>query len=216
MIHSVAHSCLACSCALAFVVATTHAEAAAEIEVELAQCAEIENALERGQCYDALVERLELAPKAQHSRPSGHWKQRVDKSKFDDSKSVYLHVDADEEIQIGRYDVVQPILLMRCHENTTAIFISFDHFLGSDDIAIEYRIDREKTRSAVWYISSNHNSIGLWRGRTSIPFIRRLFGKDRILIRLTPYGDSPVTASFTVTGLRSAIGELAEACRWAP
>lgn len=182
----------------------------------IAKCAEIENSIRRTECYDALATRSGLAPEVKQLATTSKWRVSIDRSKFDDSQNVYLYVAADESVKISRYDTVHPDLWVRCLENRTAIFIQYDHFLGSDDLWVEYRIDRANTGSNSWNISTNNTSVGIWSGRPAISFIRRLFGKEKFLVRLTPYSESPVTVSFTVSGLRDEIGPLAKACHWTP
>ena len=182
----------------------------------IAKCAEIENSIRRTECYDALATRFGLAPEVNQRATASKWRITIDQSKFDDSQNVYLHVAADESVKIGRYDTVLPDLWVRCLENKTSIFINYDHFLGSDDILVEYRIDRANTGSNSWNISTNNTSVGIWSGRPAISFIKRLFGKEKLLVRLTPYSESPVAVSFTIAGLRDEIGPLAKACHWTP
>ena len=192
------------------------AENLESIKKQIAGCAEITSTLKRSECYDALAKKLGLQPKSERTEPAGEWDKRVDRSEFDDTKSVYLTLLADKPVAVGRYNVVTPELWVRCHENTTAFYIIFEEFLGSRGIKVEYRIDRQTTRETRWLISSNSTAAGLWNGSGSIPFIRKLFGAERLLIRVTPYNESPVTVSFAIGGLRTAVAELAEACNWRP
>lgn len=187
-----------------------------DIKKGIAGCALIESVIKRVECYDDLSRALDLEPTRKSIQTSSQWSLRIDQSKFKDTKDVYLSVEANDSVRIGPYDIVKPTLWVRCMENTTSIFIVYNHFLGSDGIKIEYRIDRERALEDLWYISTDHNSVGLWRGNTSLPFIRRLLGKSTLLVRLTPFSESPVTVSFTVSGLREEIGQLAAACNWSP
>ncbi|WP_119458542.1 type VI secretion system-associated protein TagO [Rhodospirillaceae bacterium SYSU D60014] len=187
-----------------------------EIRKGIARCAEMASDVQRLECYDGMAHQLDFTPEVTSRITASKWRVKIDESKFDDSKSVYMYVESDEPVRISRYDTVRPTFWVRCKENTTATIVSYDHFLGSGDMLVEYRIDREPARNDRWNISTNHNSIGLWRGQQSIPFIRRLFGKDTLLVRLTPYGENPATVSFTISGLRDEIGPLAQACNWSP
>ena len=153
-------------------------------------------------------------PPAQAQERGGQWFQSKDTSKFDDSTNVFLRVVADEEVWVSKYNQFRPVLWITCREDTTDIFIEFDEFLGSDDTRVEYRLDKLKAQSGRWRISSDHQAVGLWRGNTSIPFIKRLFGKTLLAVRLTPYGESQVSTTFTIYGLEDRIGDLRQACHW--
>lgn len=182
----------------------------------IAKCAEIENSIRRTECYDELAGRFDLAPEVKQRATASKWRVQTDQSKFDDTQNIHLYVNADDSVKIGKYDTVLPQLIVGCLENNTSFYIDYKHFLGSDDIRVEYRIDRGKTQSESWVISSDHYAVGVWSGRTAIPLIKRLLGKKKLLVRLTPYSESSVAVSFTIAGLRDEIGPLAKACHWKP
>ena len=161
-----------------------------------------------------LVFILAVAEGLSQTANASEWDKSVSTSDFDDSKTVILTLPADEPVTAGVFGYAVPTLAIRCQEDTTSIYINFGTFLDTDDMRVEYRIDSEAAQSATWYISTNYEAVGLWRGGQSIPFIRRLLDKDRFLFRLTPYGENTVVAKFSIAGLRDEAEELAEACHW--
>ena len=86
-------------------------------------------------------------------------------------------------------------------------YITYDTFLGSDTISVTLRFGRESAEQATWGISTHHESAFI-RGDIG-HFVDRLERVDSLIVRLTPYSESPVTVSFSPHG----IGKVKEAIR---
>jgi type VI secretion system protein VasI len=41
-----------------------------------------------------------------------------------------------------------------------------------------------------------------------------MFGKSTMIVRITPFGENPFTATFNISGLEEAIVPLRQACKW--
>ena len=107
-------------------------------------------------------------------------------------------------------------LVIRCVENTTALYFHFGGLFMSDldHGHVEYRIDKKKPSSRRFQESNDHEALGLWSGAGSIPFIKEMFGAEKLLIRATPHSESMVTGEFNIGGLEQAIEPLRKACHW--
>jgi type VI secretion system protein VasI len=142
------------------------------------------------------------------------WMVSTDVSEIDDSRSVFVQLSATTPVyySYGRSHV--PMLTLRCSEGTTAAYIDWGEFLGSDDLPVEVRVDSSAARERRWDISSDNQAAGLWYGGTAIPFIQSLIDSNKLVVRLTPYSESPVTATFVTTGFRQHASQLAQACGW--
>lgn len=186
-----------------------------DIANRLGRCAEIGNPVERVACYDALAGDLGVAEPEIEVRNSGSWTLATETSPIDDSTNVYLRVASNETIP-GRFGTtsVRPILWIRCAENTTSVFVNWRTYLGLNNTRILYRIDNEQAENRRWNISTSNEAVGLWSGRASIPFIRRLLDRQTLLTQVTPYGESPVMVTFDISGLSDAIQPLRESCNW--
>jgi type VI secretion system protein VasI len=144
----------------------------------------------------------------------------MDRSPLDDSPSVFLSVIATDPLPnpYGFGDPTYAGVIIRCKENTTAFFITFGdslmfpEMIGRSDI--DYRLDQDRPGRKELRPSSDMKALGLWRGDTSIPFIKTLLEKDQLFIRAYPMGSSPVEATFPISGLGDAIVPLREACGW--
>jgi type VI secretion system protein VasI len=142
------------------------------------------------------------------------WIVSEEQSPLDDSRNVYISTRS-LQMTLGTLRLpVTPTLHLRCAENTTSIFVTWESFLDNESVEVTTRIDKLPAKSSYWNVSTDFEAVGLWNGADAIPFIRSLFGHHRLLVRVTPYGDSSQTAVFNLEGLAEAAGPLMAACHW--
>lgn len=152
--------------------------------------------------------------KAPPPEPRSPWSVASRQSKIDDSTNVYVSTEARGTIP-GTIGVpVRPTLWISCRENTTRLYVAWDRFVTTQDTVVTYRIDSQPARKRRWNMSTDHESTGLWSGGAAIPFVKSLFDTNQVLFRVTPHGDSAVTATFDTDGLAEKIKPLREACHW--
>ena len=150
--------------------------------------------------------------------PNGLWQIMTDTSPMDDSKSVFATLPSKTMID-GRYGgaPAPAKIVMRCMEHSTnVLFMVNDHFLA--DVQgygrVEYRIDDKKAAHVNAEESTDNMALGLWSGKRAIPFIKSLFGGERLTVRITPYNESPYTMEFDIRNTEAAAQDLRAACGW--
>jgi len=189
--------------------------AASELNpADFAKCTEISSSVEKLACFDAAAEANGLSSKIETSNPRGEWRSWTDTNKFTDRTDAYISVEAKNTVQMNSYKTTLPRLYIRCADNTTALVITFDGFLTTDKTYLRYRIGDGKPATARWNVSTNYESAGLWRGGQSIPFIKSLFGEERLLVEVTPHGESPLSVEFNITGIEEAVSDVRKYCNW--
>lgn len=180
------------------------------------ECISIENDLDRLACYDR--ESGRTPEKELIIPPSGNWQVSKETSKLTDQTSVFLTVESQEVVNCGWNRGERIRLWVRCVENTTALLFQTNCHMTSSDYSdygeITYRLDSEKARTVQGNESTNNRSLGLWSGGRSIPIIKQMFGKSVMVVRMTPFGENPFTATFNISGLEEAIEPLRNACHW--
>jgi len=195
---------------LAIVVATVAAGAA-----EASDCLTIDNDLDRLACYDRESGRT---PKLKVLPSANSWEVREETSKLTDQPTVTLFVRSKEDVDCGWNRGNKITLVVRCLENTTSLYFDTGCHMTSSEYNdfgdITYRLDDEKARTVSGNDSTDHRALGLWSGGRSIPVIKQMFGKSQMIVRMTPYGQSPFTATFDIAGLEQAAQPLREACGW--
>lgn len=188
------------------------------------ECPSIDDDITRLSCYDAkygiVAAEEEAAPASEQIEITvdlGEWDKRVDVSALTDEKNVFLFLQSTNRIPGSYGGSGNGRLWLRCMENTTAVLFDFnDHFMS--DIQgygrVEYRIDDLELASISTSTSTDNKTLGLWRGSAAIPFIKRLLGHDQLIVRATPYNESPMTLTYDIRGIDDAIVELRETCSW--
>lgn len=177
------------------------------IKKEIAMAAAIENSVRRLAAYDEIAVKHGLAPRSEVLEESeGKWRITTDVSPIDDSKSIFCFLEADSSVQVG-YDTIKPTLVIRYKEGELDGYITYDVFLGSDTISATLRFGKEGAEQATWGISTDHKAAFI-RGDIGY-FINRLERVNSFIVRLTPYGESSVTVSFSPQG----IGAVKQAIR---
>lgn len=177
-------------------------------------CLVIENDLDRLACYDTLSGRT---AKSTTAYGKGKWHVQSEVSDFKDTKDVYLTLTSEDSVQCGFGSGGTLTLMLRCKENTTSLLIITPCHVASGFYGygmVEYRIDNHTAQKKQFDESTDNTTLGLWSGGKSIPVIKSLFGADRLLVRFTPFNESPVTGEFVVSGVEEAITPLRESCHW--
>lgn len=181
----------------------------------IARCAAIDSPTQRLACFDALATRLGVARPAVTTTTSpggiGTWKVSTETSPIDDSKNVYLMLEAQESIP-GLIGTVRPTLVVRCKERKTEAYIIWGVYLGLEETNVLTRLDEEKATSTTWNISTD-NKATFYRG-SEIQWLRQLLPHRKLLAQVTPYGESPTMVTFMLTGMTQAMRPLQEACGW--
>jgi type VI secretion system protein VasI len=178
----------------------------------IANCAANDSDAVRLICYDNLSKSLGVdKPKTKITKGKGKWRVREDKSAIDDSVNVYLSISANESIKSG-YNTARPSLYLRCAENKTNIFLTWDLYLGLDETRMLIRFDKQKAKTSTWSISTDNKAVFV-QG-SDIKFAKEMMKHDKLLTQVTPYGESPVMATFDIRGLSEAIIPLRKTCHW--
>lgn len=184
-------------------------------QAKLLACQTEINGTKRLACYDQLFPQATTteAESAQGSAPNtGKWQTSVSTSPVDDSKNIILSLESDDYIRSRFGTSVKPTLYLACREKKTEVFIDWDVYLGIRDTSMLYRLDKQKAIEKEWTISTDTKAV-FYRG-SDISFIKSLTKADKMFARITPYGESPVNATFDLRGLPDAVKQLQNACGW--
>lgn len=178
-------------------------------------CVRIQNDLDRLACYDKAAGRTPRVERIAAS--AGVWEVHKATSKLTDQTNVSLWVDSDEPVDCRWRRGTKISLVVKCAEDkTTLYFATGCHMTDSRHNNygnITYRLDKEKAQTVQGTASTNSRALGLWGGG-AIQLAKKMFGKSQMVVRMTPYGQSPFIATFKIAGLEQAIKPLRAACNW--
>lgn len=179
---------------------------------EIAAAAAIPNSVDRLAAFDQIAARHKLAPESnkQVTTPTpGKWRVSTDISPVDDSQTVFGVLECDEPTRIGYNRTVVPALAIRFKEGKLEAYIIYGVFLGSDLIEATIRFGKDAPQTQRFSISSDHKAAFV-RGDVSA-FLQKLSASETLLVRLTPYGENPITVSFSTEGVQKVLDAVAEA-----
>ena len=193
-------------------------------EKMIEKCHQISTDLERLKCYDketgyneTTTEPEEIAePKPEPSiEPEGkQWRYSEERSALDNRKDVWLSVISDNTEGNSIGSPIRATLWLRCMENTTSVLIGFDRYT-SDNQNVRYKFDNESVQKQWMQTMRGGDGIGIWSGSRAIPFIKKMYGKERMVVAYDTY-TGPVEFTFNIAGVQERIAPLAEACEWKP
>lgn len=178
---------------------------------EVAACASKTNTVERLSCFDDLAAKHNLAPSTttESKAGAGQWVSSTDTDPMTD-KSIHTAVLL---AQSGKGRFGDPIgLVVRCSNNKTEMFISWQSYLGRDTISTTYRVGKSAAKTARWSLSTN-NKAAFFPG-SPIPVLKEIIEADSFVANVTPYNESPVTAVFNTTGAGAALEDVRKGCGW--
>lgn len=155
------------------------------------------------------------APDTSTQGNPGKWIVSVDKNPLDDTKQVVIGLDADSGMSKYGKSIS---FVARCLSNTTEAYVIWNDYLGDDSgrmgnwKRVTYRIGDRKAKTARWTVSTDKEAtfVSGWAG----DFLKQMLDEDKMVLQVTPYNESPVTAIFDIRGLRSVLPELADTCNW--
>ncbi|HHT7527880.1 TPA: type VI secretion system-associated protein TagO [Raoultella planticola] len=180
------------------------------------ECRSEINGTKRLACYDKLfpqdaTEEGVSAAVEPASNP-GKWLTHITTSPVDDSKNVVLMLPSNDSIRTPYGETVTPTIFVACREKKTEVFINWDVYLGLEETSMLYRLDKQKAVERSWSISTDTKAV-FYSGR-DIDFVKALMKADKMFARITPYNESPVSVTFDLAGLNSALKPLQQACGW--
>lgn len=178
-------------------------------------------------CYDKETGYVEPQPDEQEKvankeqkvepeeKPLGkQWRYRDEVSALDDRTDVWLSLSSKNTEGNAIGSPTRATLWVRCMENKTNVFIGFGRYT-TDNQSVKYKLDDGPVQKQWMETMRGGEGIGIWSGSRAIPFIKRTFGKQRLVISYNTY-TGPVEFKFDISGLRERIDPLATACHWKP
>ncbi|MDP8249597.1 type VI secretion system-associated protein TagO [Pseudochrobactrum saccharolyticum] len=183
---------------------------------DINQCLNISNDLDRLTCYDKVSGHTPVTTNT--TIKNSPWVSSTETSKLTDDKNVVIFVESEDPINCRWNRTDKASLVLRCHEKRTLLHINTQCHMTSSEYDsygdVTYRLDSEKAKTTSMTASTDNRALGLWTGGKSIPVIKQMIGKEKLVVRMVPYGESPITATFNITGLEEAIKPLRTECKW--
>uniref|UniRef100_UPI003341D5BE type VI secretion system-associated protein TagO n=1 Tax=Castellaniella defragrans TaxID=75697 RepID=UPI003341D5BE len=191
--------------------ASSGAWASSASKDDLAVCAAKSNAVDRLECFDALAEKVGATVTTTNttSKSSGKWSTSTDTDPMTDESIHFAMLRSSSGT--GKYgDAV--VMTVRCKDKKTEMYINWKSYLGRDTISTTYRVGKDKAKTSKWDVSTDHKA-AFFPG-SPVSLLKAIAENDSFVASLTPYSESPVTASFDTTGAAAALADIRKGCGW--
>jgi hypothetical protein len=140
------------------------------------------------------------------------WQFTESKDPMDDSVSVLLYREADEEVGSG-FSKIRPTMVLRCEGKKLQAYINFkgtvDYNYQTDLSAVRLRFDDKTAKLEGWSISTSREALFAPNPRT---FLRNLLDSKVLLVEWRQLGEKTNVARFTSDDLKAHVGKFTAAC----
>ena len=146
-------------------------------------------------------------PVREASKPSESGKRKTwevwkDKSPLDDSTVYTVRREAESPVR-GGFRKSPPVLILRHKEGKCEAYISWPLYLSSDKLPVSVRFDSDDAVTDDWNCSTDGKAV--FSPFPFQEFLDIVLNSKRLVVRLTPFGESPETATFDISGLADMI-----------
>jgi type VI secretion system protein VasI len=126
---------------------------------------------------------------------------------LDDTSTVTAMLASENE---SAYLGKKITLILRCKSGRAEAYINWNNYLGSTAVVTD-RIDKAQAERLGWTLSTDAQAS--FRPRSQ-GFMDALAEATTYIAQVTPYNESPVTASFSVVGARQVVDRIKVSCSW--
>ena len=179
-----------------------------KLTTRISFCKTIDSSLERLECFDNLEwDHFEISSTPSLREGAGDWEVSESANPIDDTSTVTAILASENA---SNYLGEQVSLVLRCKSGQTEAYINWHDYLGSRAVVTD-RIDKAPAERLGWQLSTD--SQASFRPRARV-FMESLSEATTYLAQVTPYNESPITASFNVQGAKEVVTLISKACSW--
>lgn len=162
-------------------------------------CRAIEDDTRRLVCYDRQGKSTRVERQAPAKQPS-----------------VALRIFSREVVSCGRSFDSRVIMHLRCEKNATGLtFGTLCHATrggrGSYRTAA-FRLDSSRARPITGKSTTDRRSRAIWVASNSKAVLKRMLGKSKLVVRITPVGANAFNATFNISNLSETIKPVLRSC----
>jgi len=131
----------------------------------------------------------------------GDWKISEKTDEMTDERILILYTKS-KDTQFFNYSSNEGLLVIRSTNGKLNLYVNWGGFITTESAQVTYRIGDNEAKTEHWSMSTDNKATFAKR---PIEIVNKMKNEKRALFRVTPYGDSPITFSFDITGLDSLI-----------
>lgn len=151
------------------------------------------------------------------SNIAGKWTLETATSSMNDTKVVFIYVDANDGFRFASRYIV-PRLYSRCKENQLELLINigvmpalkYSQINAAMYAQIQARFDKNPVSVMDMDLSTNNEALFF---RSPLEMVNLMKNHTTLLVQFTPVGSSPETVKFDLTGIDKAIMPVLQECQ---
>ena len=188
-------------------------------------CSKIKTDAERLACFDNTSKQNEpsVSADAKGNKQKSKWHFFTSRDEWDDSVLYSNVLVTDEPIDTKESDSRYGQIIITCINSSMKVFLSAKKYsTGTQDLLkshgdyefVRYRIDKEQAKTIEMKLIDTRRALYIGSSEESIPFIKEMFGHDKMLVQIQDYEGKPLTMRFSINGLEEAIKPVRQKCNW--
>ena len=126
------------------------------------------------------------------------WEVLKGKSPIDDTLMVSIQREAESPVR-GGFRKSHPVLILRHKEGKSEAYVSWPMYLGNGKLPVIIRFDNDEAITDNWGCSTDGKAV--FSPFPFADFLEVALTSKRLVVRLTPFHESPETATFDLSGL---------------
>lgn len=197
--------------AVAATLTLSHAADAQDLKSQLQECGSVTDNMARLQCYDNIVKQPGMSNPTSGSTgngsSNGSWSVDQQNNPMDDTSTVVLSNSSTSGVDQQGNPI---ILFIRCQSGQMDVYLAWGDFLGDTSTDTELRVGSAPSYDESWSNSTDNTAAF---SPNPLSLVRSLEKADRLVVEVTPYNESPIIATFDISGLTSAVAPLAQDCK---
>jgi type VI secretion system protein VasI len=184
------------------------AQTAPEMQDRLEGIREIGSESDRLNAYDTYVDEVlaERSMAETGDQPeTGNWNVDRSADPISDATQVFFMLMATEGTNsYGR----PPALVVRQQGGSLDVYIVWNEYLSEDRQRVTHRIDDEPPETLRWSVSTDNSAT--FYPSSDLELVQQLLRSESLVVRTTPYNESPMTVTFDVRGFEAAARPYAD------
>ncbi len=140
----------------------------------------------------------------------------VDTDPINDSKKYYAILVASSGKGTLSGKLVS--LVLRCQKGDSDFYINWESFISKVDDGnyVTYRIGTNEPKVTYGLLSTDSKATFLEPSPVTefVPFLKSFAEASTFVARITPFQESPITATWDLTGSDVALGDIRKNCNW--
>ncbi len=137
------------------------------------------------------------------------WSRATQTDKLDGSKAVMIGIMSPDKLDTRAGRKEAPFLGIRCLKNKTTLMVLWTEYLGSQPVAVRWRLDSQPIVAERWPSLSD----GVI-APNPVDMAKKMLTKTEFVISVEPYDKAASSVSFHLDGLADAIKPVRESCGW--